>query len=231
MDGNYNCAEEKIQKLLLDSNLDIIALQETYEYPLLEKVFEGYNYVYRNKTAILSRFPIKRINQCKKSEKYSVAQVIFPWEFEPVIVVCVQLNFRKESKRITEMENIIRDISPELNKRKCIILGDFNSVIKQDYSRREWEQVIQVKKDTNQENPVTTLTTNILSYHGWNLIDSRKYANKTTGPKSTCRFNTRIDYIFLNEYCRSKHRILLNEHIVAIPDISDHNLVVTTLAI
>ena len=54
-------------------------------------------------------------------------------------------------------------------------------------------------------------------------------AREAPGPRSTCRFNTRIDYVFLGPGTASRWRVAACEHVEAIPAASDHNLVVATL--
>ena len=47
------------------------------------------------------------------------------------------LDYKYEPKRITQMEHIISKL--ELTKHPIVILGDFNALTKNDYSKKKWE--------------------------------------------------------------------------------------------
>jgi len=129
------------------------------------------------------------------------------------------------------MEHIISKL--ELTKHPIVILGDFNALTKNDYSKKKWENIYTVRKENKWELPLTILTDRITSNQedGWNLIDSRKIAKEISGPLTTCRFDTRIDYIYINKNLKKNWNIYKYECINAIPNITDHNLVIIFLKI
>ena len=57
------------------------------------------------------------------------------------------------------------------------------------------------------------------------LTDIRSIASNILGPLGTCRFNTRIDYIFVNRMFKKIWDTYQIKHSVTMPIATDHNLV------
>jgi exonuclease III len=113
------------------------------------------------------------------------------------------------------------------NTIPSVILGDFNSLTRKDYSTDEWNNISKIRKINMWELPVGNATEMMTIKYNWR--DTRNMAKNVKGDLYTCRFNTRIDYIYINDLIKKWWKICECNHINAIPNISDHNLVVVTL--
>ena len=230
-DSNYQYNSDKILQLLKNNDIDIIGLQETDEKPLekFSKQLGQYNYIYNRNTAILSKYNIKNLTKDTK-ERYTIGRILLPNQ-QNIVILCLHLDYKYEPTRITQMEHIISKL--ELTKHPIVILGDFNALTKNDYSKKKWENIYTIRKENKWELPLTILTDRITSNQedGWDLIDSRKIAKEISGPLTTCRFDTRIDYIYINKNLKKNWNIYKYECINAIPNITDHNLVIIFLKI
>ena len=114
----------------------------------------------------------------------------------------------------------------------AVWMGDFNALARADYDEAEWQEVAAVRARGNWEAPVSEVTgaiTGETSRGGLGFVDARVAAADAPGPRSTCRYDTRIDYIFLGQGVARRWRVAACEHVVAIPAVTDHNLVVATL--
>jgi endonuclease/exonuclease/phosphatase family metal-dependent hydrolase len=175
-----------------------------------------------------------------------------------VRVLCVHLDHRHEPRRLSELYSAISHLSlhvqpasPDPNggaRNPCgilalpiLLLGDLNALSRRDYNDAEWERIARVRKDGRWEKPqieVTMLATGSAardppraSRPPLGLLDTRVVATTQSGPKETSRFGTRIDYIFVSEQLLGVWRAESCEHVVAMPEASDHNLVVTELRV
>lgn len=128
-----------------------------------------------------------------------------------------------------------------------LLCGDFNALARSDYTDRQWATIAAVRQRNSWERPVTALTDLAVGaeqtrhvgahggarrmMHGLGLVDTRKAARRVEGPLSSCRFDTRIDYVLASpELVCACGGVETCEHVVAIPHASDHNLVVATFA-
>jgi len=223
---------ETIAALVAQATLDVIALQETSKskLPALAAHLGGYNWVFSHGVAILSQPALeltdtnearlwgRRVRQCR-------ARVGLPGgELE---MVAVHLDHRRETARMSEL----CQLSPPFGG---VLLGDFNALTKNDYSDAQWRVVADVRAKNSWEPPVSDVTS-FVTGHGLTkkrarleFCDSWQAAPKKKRPLSTCRFGTRIDYIFASP--QNQWKAVECEHVVAIPHASDHNLVVATFA-
>ena len=108
-------------------------------------------------------------------------------------------------------------------EEQVILMGDFNSLTKNDYTDKEWRYIYKIRKYHKWELPVSILTDMILQ----DFYDTRKLVKSPIGKLETCRFNTRIDYIYVNKYL--KDNILKHEHYETMPEITDHNMVISSI--
>merc|ERR1712232_1394672 len=97
-----------------------------------------------------------------------------------------------------------------------------------------WDAVAAVRADNAWEVPVAEVTAMVTGQSSKGKselchVDAWQSAASRKGPLSSCRFNTRIDYIFLASKVAETWTVTECEHVVAIPAVSDHNLVVATL--
>lgn len=220
-DSNNEFSMDKLSTLLKKVDLDIIALQEVDNLNNLQelvKELKYYNYIFNRHCAILSKLPIKSLIIKKTKERFIKGCITLP-NNNNITVINVHLNYMWETIRINEINNILKT---NLNT-PTILLGDFNSLTGKDYSVKEWKYIYKIRENNKWELPISDLTTLISN----RFFDTRWLTKNIFGEVGTCRFDTRIDYIFINKYL--KNNILKVEHVKAIPDISDHDLVVCSL--
>ena len=226
---NNEPTEDEIVKLLSSYDLDIIGIQETNEKPL-EKICKklgNYNFLYSRKTAILSKYSIKKKSPDKTKEKFISADIKISNEINPINVTCIHLNYMYEPKRLNEFDNIIKNSSNSYG----IWIGDFNALTKNDYSKKEMLKITNERKNSKWEEPLFNLTNKITSQdtNGYKLYDARLNSKTVSGPLHTCRFNTRIDYIYVNDKLKNLFNIKEALHVNAMPFATDHNLVIAKL--
>jgi len=110
-------------------------------------------------------------------------------------------------------------------------LGDFNALSEMDYSSSYLQKITEVRRNENWELPKFLVTNRLRERY----IDCFQKLNQNTQiPKidqqiSTCRFNTRIDYIWISanlakciDWEKSSCKILDHK-------LSDHNAIFATL--
>ena len=204
-------------KLFHHHKFDIIGLQELYDINELKDISKGYNCVYNRHNVILSKYPMENILTENTKEKY--VAVIIKLPNQSICVTNVHLNYKDENIRIKEMDTIQKKINPYLQQYPSILLGDFNSLTKQDYSKKQWGNIYEIRKYGKWELPVHQLTDKIKD----NWLDSKQYISQSS-ILETCRYNTRIDYIYISNNINVKSYNVIE----TMPHISDHNLVTIT---
>lgn len=108
--------------------------------------------------------------------------------------------------------------------RDAIFCGDLNALRRADYTESEWGLIASVRRRSDWEAPVSTLT-DAIHADGWRLAGA-------SSAHGTCRYHTRIDYIWLGP--RAPGRFVPGSYrvIPAIaPRISDHELVVVDVVL
>lgn len=218
-DSNNIESLDRFIELLAHVNLDVIGLQEVDSENnlriIISKLSE-YQYIYERHCAILSKYPINKIS--KKSKERYVKGLLTTPSGKQLTIVNVHLNYQLETIRIEEIQNI-----KKCDKTPVILMGDFNSLTKNDYTDKEWHHIYKIRKYHKWELPVSILTDMISR----DFYDTRKLVKAPIGKLETCRFNTRIDYIYVNKYL--KDIILKHEHYETMPEITDHNMVISSI--
>ena len=195
---------------------DIIALQEVDDINKLKPIVGDYHYVYNRHNVILSKYPMEDLIQQKTKERYVSVVISLPND-NKVCVTNVHLNYKNEQIRTQEMETIQKMIDPFVEQYPSILLGDFNALTKRDYANKAWHEIYKTRKFGKWELPTHKLTDKIKKQ--WD--DSKKYTGSPT-ILETCRYNTRIDYIYVTD----KIHVFKYEVLQTIPHISDHNAVI-----
>lgn len=247
-DGHHRDTFDDICSLLCTSNLDIIGLQEASKVgisELLSKLGSSYRLAHAfGGTALIVRLPVARdggITLPKgRHGRFSACSVHLPNETEYIFhVINVHLNHKKEQKRRKEVTSIVSLMTNEY-ELPDLWVGDFNALTKDDYTEEEWERIFQVRKKNNWELPVcelTSIVTGKVSAESNPAVGTLglkdAYASLSneskSGPFSTCRFNTRIDYVYFNaERMSATGWKLVECNHVECTDLSDHNLVIAT---
>ena len=224
---NSDCIDstDNLVTLINKNNYDIIALQEvTDEKDLklfVKKLKLEYNYLYNRHNALLSIYSIKNNLNKNTKERYTSCLLTISKNFI-LNVLNIHLNYKCEYIRIEEIRKIFSSSNKYINKYPTIVMGDFNALTKEDYSNKELVHIIKERKYSKWETPVYDLTNTIKDEYKFK--DTRMLSNKT-GDNGTSRFNTRIDYIFINDSLKDLLINIDNNHIHLLNKISDHNLV------
>ena len=131
------------------------------------------------------------------------------------------LDHRIEEARVKQLE----DFQPVENKID-ILMGDLNALTRDDYSEEYFRRTVSdVREQSSWESPRFEVTG--LLAERWNFRDAFKASHPHLQDEkiSTCRFNTRIDYIFLRP--REDERWTLRDcYILPTKGATDHNAVV-----
>lgn len=253
-DGNCEDTYEEICELLCDANLDIIGLQEAKgnRLPCLLSRLGKDTYTLAARyggTAILTRLPVVEGSGEKLGKgRYCSCEVVLPCyrgeNRQTLSVMVVHLDHKEEKKRLSEIKSIVQAFRTKGAPLCDLWLGDFNALTQSDYSRQHWREITQVRSRNNWELPVSDLTSAIVvpakrkqvkrkqaEWKGLGLTDAFKAlpeANRS-GPLSTCRFGTRIDYVYYQDLRlrETGWRIAAIVHHDS-KKCSDHNLVIAT---
>ena len=105
-----------------------------------------------------------------------------------------------------------------------VIAGDHNALTFEDYSAEQLDSITRIKKQNGRELPVNELTT-VMKERGY--VDCWQMSASKVGPLSTCRYGTRIDYIWVSTSFIERFTPVHTDTIDMIgPGITDHNMVV-----
>lgn len=125
---------------------------------------------------------------------------------------------------------------------KQIWAGDFNALTKEDYDTDRWNHIATVRETNSWESPRTELTNKVslcqvpllllplpIGAFPFEQVKSRGFRDCWSlfgqpDPIKTCRFDTRIDYIFASDAVLAEHPLFGVKHID--DDASDHNMVI-----
>lgn len=203
---------QDVKSLIL--KYDIIALQEVYNKEKLGEIVKGYNYSYNRGLLFMTKHPIELLKN-KSSDKFISLFVLL--NGIRIFVTNVHLNYIDEKIRNEEIDDILDKINTYTHEYPSILLGDFNSLTRSDYTVKEWSDIFKVRKYGQWELPVHELT---------DKLNNEWYDCGKNNPLVTSRYNTRIDYIY------TKNMKIINYNIEeTMPSISDHNLVMMRFGI
>ncbi len=140
-----------------------------------------------------------------------------------------------EPLRLTELEDIRRRLSDLFeDEHHQIWAGDFNALTRTDYSDAQWQEVCDVRRRNRWEAPCVDVTARVKAPSqeageedarqagGLGMVDCWEEAGKS-GELRTCRFDTRIDYVFASRSFLDAHKLVKCQHIV--DSASDHNMI------
>lgn len=224
-DGLHNLG--RVVDLYREEKPDILCLQEIPRFSLMSFVeLSGLQFfITWGPNAILSNMKLEEMEEdgLKSTHPRFITCRVTPDDLPDFYLTCLHLDHRTEPSRMDELRKIetrlkfLRDRgSPQ------VWTGDFNSLTREDYTEAEWESVTDVRKRNNWESPQTQVTSYMKDL---GFQDAWTQAGRP-GKLSTCRFNTRIDYMFLNEDFQSVYQL---KSVLHHPNqASDHSLVLAT---
>lgn len=222
LDINGNSSFDKLEKLITDSNADVVLLYEAVngKHKLEEIIKNKYKYVkYCNNYGInilLSKYPIDscsvlRLSKdpVKKMNRYAIISNINVNNNIVKLAMChLDVFDDTEETRLVQIKEILQKIDNEY-----IILGDLNSLRKADYNKDEWEYL--VKDCEERKTKAHTLVTDYIESNGytdaWQLI-------KKACPKITVWSMRRVDYIYIGK----NFKYTINNCNLQFTDTSDH---------
>lgn len=211
-----------IVNLILKNDLDIICIQETnfkYVETLSNKL--NWNYYYYKHNAIFTKYPIFESNTVIiETNKYCHNDVIRNAIICDIIIngkkikiINTHLNHLSEKTRLNELD-ILRPYLDECD----ILVGDFNSLNREDYTDKDLYNISMSRKKGKIEE-VAFEVTKFIKNNGFNIIPFSG---------QTCPYKTRIDYTFY----KPKLQHISNKIINMIDAcVSDHNMIISTFEI
>lgn len=184
-------------------NADLIVLEEALFFKIDKKRFVDkvdslkYNYYMCNNkygiNVILSKLPLCDVKVIKlnkgKINRYAIKTTIKINNVDFEVIGChLDVSDDTENLRVEQMKTILSNCTTD----NIIILGDLNSVNKNDYTNDEWNEMV------NSDLTRKVITQNKLSefMENNNFIDSFKLAKKDP-PKISVWSNRRVDYIYI----------------------------------
>lgn len=223
---------ERVVALVKKHNPDFLCLQETYTS--MDKLFSqttDYKHCLSSgNCAIFSKRPITYFNGSDKGKTYSrvryVTAEIGLDNCSKFYLTCLHLYHRTEPVRLDEIRSLHTELSELFSNQKGQIwTGDFNALTREDYSDQYWHDIDQVRRRNEWEPPLVELTGQVKEYgftDAWTTVGQPK-------PVKTCRFDTRIDYVYLNDEMLNQWKISDVKHID--DKASDHNMVLAKFSL
>ena len=180
--------------------------------------------------AIASRWPIGQWSRLswhppqdagQRRAKQRALAGDFGWNDRRFRVVVLHLDHVSFVTRLAQLEGV-RQALTQLEPLPSVWLGDFNALCQEDYDTRRWALIAAVRVKNRWEAP----RTEVVSWmRDAGFVDCWREAGQV-GPVETCRFDTRIDYIWADRAFLNDWRL---ESCEAKPsDASDHQLVTAT---
>ncbi|KOO33948.1 endonuclease exonuclease phosphatase family protein [Chrysochromulina tobinii] len=222
--GNF----ERIASLLLPLSLDIVVLQEAG--PFTRKPTGGPELAARlglghvrvtGDVVLLSRFPLNdRMPLGRQNKRLLLVDVALPMygsahsnAFE---LLCVHLDHRTEEHRLGQLEAVRGATALTAERRGgplagSLLLGDLNALTRDDYTAEAWERVAAVRSENGWEPPKCAVTRGAAAARDGSLV-------------GTCRFDTRIDYVYADESFSRNWRLRSCAHVATTA--TDHKLVI-----
>lgn len=219
---NLEAGEERLDdiiRLIDEHKLDIVCFQEMTRNghkQMIQKT--GMNGIYWFGNLLISKLTILESKNIKLPKFRGALMVTLEDNDKNRIkVMLTHLDHLFESNRMAQFDvfkRYLNDID--------FLIGDFNSVYRNDYSKSKAKQLNKAKILANKEE------------FKYSLIDAIMGENFMINPfiLQTCPYGTRIDYIFFKGNFMKKNKI--NNKIDKVIDtiatnISDHNMIITKM--
>jgi endonuclease/exonuclease/phosphatase family metal-dependent hydrolase len=233
--STHKTSIEQLVSILKPYDLDLIAVQEissSTRWPtfceqlcLPHHIFGAASDYFGN--GIASRYPIKsysnKTSGSSSGERRSLLNCCLDGDHSFIqdrIFAVTHLDHMNEHDRL----NQIREFNSFENNID-ILMGDMNALTRSDYSDDYYRKnLVELRKKSYWEKPCFDLTELITNQ--WNFQDAFKQINPNAKDEQvvTCRFKTRIDYIYLRP--RPDDLWILKEcSIINTENATDHNAV------
>jgi len=248
-DGESNL--DRVAEVVNDHDPDIICLQEVYacwDLPCLLEFLRKTNFEHTLRwegCAILSKrkFLIEEYSSQDAVEdgvyyhrlldkapgfnfnrpRYLTAKIKTEDKPEETLfyLTCIHLVPKYSELRCEEIVRISEDLSPLLQDgRQQVWCGDFNTLSRGDYTDSEWEEIVRIRRDNGRKAPINDV---IDAIHNLGFQDNWVSAGRPE-PRTTSRFDTRVDYVFSSESFNKSWTLQSFKHVPH--NASDHSFVV-----
>lgn len=234
---HYVLKGKEVSSFLSNNQIDICGMQEVVgKYSLVKVVSNDYDVLFddiyksygnglvylKSKFKLLNKSSqIIASDNGKNKKSVLYVQLKCKKSDKTLNIFVTHFNHISEDKRVLEWNALLKYILSQ-HIDSYIILGDFNALTRSDYSEHEWGNIEKTRKENKWEPPKTLLTEIIAQ----NYIDClQKYGQVSP----TCRFDTRVDYIFINEIFEKSVSNIKTE--VHVNNGSDHKPVVMSFKI
>lgn len=195
-------------------NPDIVALQECNKFTqkTLEELAAAWGHPYAvivkengYPTGLTSRYPVTNIRKVTENMTHGfiMAHVL------DYNIVVLHLNPHKFRKRREEISSILANIEQTKDKRRWILMGDFNSNTPLDMARLDTNRIKTAHLNAVKRNPkIENLDNGSIDFQvqqqllDAGLVDALYEYDRearATGGKDTIRSTSRIDYIYLSK--------------------------------
>lgn len=218
--GDLVDTSEAIIDYVVEESTDIICLQECDE-EMCKQIAEKLEYQYKwdHHNAILA----KEITSSTSWVEFGLSAVV-KWQMGTFNVLCLHLRYNSEDVRMEQIKQIFADQDFD------IIMGDFNSMLRHDYTKEKWEKINAFFKQNGWGEARTDVMRYILGECVTEYVqyaDSYHMLTKKWYPKMTSRINTRIDWVLYNVHSG----IIPSQHDVEwFNNASDHAAVIVDFA-
>jgi endonuclease/exonuclease/phosphatase family metal-dependent hydrolase len=220
--------DKRFVHILFKSEADIICLQETNikltKYltdELTKKTGILHNFEYKENNAIITYYHIMsieskliKIKGIYIDRSYITMKLDDPKLRTQYKITVFHLDHLLEDTRILQLNEV-----NEMLKTTDILVGDFNSIKKQDYSDTLIETIDQMRKTNNKEK---------VDFRVIEFIEN--YGFKTNKfIMETCPYDTRVDYVFMKPTITNNYESTDGVINYIKEDVTDHNMIWTII--
>eukprot|EP00094_Tigriopus_californicus_P000649 TCALIF_00630-PA protein Name:"Similar to CEP85 Centrosomal protein of 85 kDa (Homo sapiens)" AED:0.09 eAED:0.09 QI:0/0.75/0.55/1/1/1/9/88/730 len=220
-----NCQDnlERVQDIIKIHAPDVLCLQESTK-PEHDQFSRKMEFMYPHSiwqfcTAIFSKFPLEKTLERFK-DHYVIGKVMVPHLDTPIYITCLHLNHRSEQFRLAQIDHIHKTCETYLKDQNPLIwTGDFNALSRDEYTESHWAELSETRRKNAWESPHVDVTNKIksLGFHDlWMKAGEPK-------PVGTCRFGTRIDYVYASPGWMNLFQLVSVDHVDSTA--SDHRMV------
>lgn len=142
-----------------------------------------------------------------------------------LLVCCTHLCAYKEAARLQQLQQLVPKLQETAQGRGVVMLGDFNSVRRADYSPSAWAELVsrRAKHGVSTETAVTSQLET-----AWGFRDCRAEAEAAQGRVVTSQYEVRVDYVWADAAALGAWEVARVCH-VELKTATDHSLVLCDL--
>lgn len=247
--NNGKRSEKAVAKLLCAQRVDVACLQEATKTgaeisrrECAKLTGRGWSLIWSNSVAVLSSLPmlVEPLDKSVVKRAHRLVRVtVTPEGMPPLRVINLHLDYRSEPTRNMQLKGAAEAMGLSVTSTRSrgpmllqtpegpeVWAGDFNALTRMDYTAKGWAALAAARAKSKWELPVHAVTDAMKKAA---FVDTwREAPNTRKGRLQTCRFPTRIDYIYCTPAVGEAGYILESSACIDVRGVSDHNLVVST---